>query len=102
MLTKEDLLVCNTLPNIKDVSLELYKEFAETYLIDRVFHYSFLDGTEIDVEFTEWGIYHMLSIQHINSKIGKNDFFKKINDGLSFENFKKKNSVNKRFKQYKK
>lgn len=29
MLTKEDLLMCDTPPNIRDVSLELYKEFAE-------------------------------------------------------------------------
>lgn len=36
MLTKEDLLVCSTPPNIKDVSLELYKEFAEEYLIGKV------------------------------------------------------------------
>ena len=32
MLAKEDLLVCKTPPNIRDVSLQLYKEFAETYL----------------------------------------------------------------------
>ena len=32
MLAKEDLLVCKTPPNIRDVSLHLYKEFAETYL----------------------------------------------------------------------
>ena len=75
MLAKEDLLVCKTPPNKRDVSLQLYKEFAETYLIDKIFHYSFLDGTELDVEFTEWGIYHMLSIQHINGKINRNNFF---------------------------
>ena len=41
MLAKEDLLVCKTPPNIRDVSLQLYKEFAETYLIDKIFHYPF-------------------------------------------------------------
>ncbi len=30
MLAKEDLLVCKTPHNIRDVSLQLYKEFAET------------------------------------------------------------------------
>lgn len=102
MLTKEDLLVCSTPPNIKDVSLELYKEFAEEYLIGKVFHYSFLDGTELDVEFTEWGIYHMLGIQHINGKIGSDTFFDKISDGLTFDDFTKKQSVNNRFKKNKK
>ena len=82
MLTKEDLLVCTTPPNIKDISLKLYKEFSEEYLIGKVFHYSFLDGTELDVEFTEWCIYHMLGIQHINGKIGSDTFFEKIANGL--------------------
>jgi hypothetical protein len=102
MLAKEDLLVCKTPPNIRDVSLQLYKEFAETYLIDKIFHYSFLDGTELDVEFTEWGIYHMLSIQHINGKINRNNFFQEISNGLSFDDFVKDKSINNRFKKYKK
>ena len=55
MLTKEYLLMCDTPPNIRDVSLELYKEFAEEYLLDKIFHYTFLDGTELNLEFTEWG-----------------------------------------------
>ena len=99
MLAKEDLLVCKTPPNIRDVSLQLYKEFAETYLIDKIFHYSFLDGTELDVEFTEWGIYHMLSIQHINGKINRNNFFQEISNGLSFDDFVKDKSINNRFKK---
>lgn len=102
MLAKEDLLVCKTPPNIRDVSLQLYKEFVETYLIDKIFHYSFLDGTELDVEFTEWGIYHMLSIQHINGKINRNNFFQEISNGLSFDDFVKDKSINNRFKKYKK
>lgn len=44
MLTKEDLLVCSTPPNIKDVSLELYKDFAETYLSEKCFTIRFLMG----------------------------------------------------------
>lgn len=102
MLKKEDLLICNTPPNIRDVSLELYKEFAENYLIDKIFHYSFLDGTELDVEFTEWGIYHMLGIQHIDGKIGGDTFFEKISNGLTFADFQKKKSMDNRFKKAKK
>ena len=62
MLTKDDLLTCCEAPNINDVSLELYRNFSETYLIPRKFHYEFLDGSVMNLEFTEWGIYHMLSI----------------------------------------
>ena len=102
MLTKEDLRVCNTAPNIRDVSLELYKEFAEEYLMDKVFHYTFFDGTDLTLEITEWGIYHMLGIQHINGKIGGDTFFKKISDGLSFKDFEQKQSMSNRFKKMKK
>lgn len=75
MLTKEDLLLQDSLPHINDVSLELYKEFSEDILLKTRFHYYFTDGTDIIIEFKEWGIYHMLSIQHIDYTIPKNDFF---------------------------
>ena len=74
MLTKEDLLVCQAPPNIKDVSLALYKAFAKEYLIGRIFRYTFTDGSVLNVQFTEWGIYHMLAIQHINGKNYINSF----------------------------
>lgn len=102
MLTKEDLLMCDTPPNIRDVSLELYKAFAEEYLIGKVFHYTFFDGTELNLEFTEWGIYHMLGIQHINGKIGSDTFFNRISEGLTFADFQKKKSMDNRFKKAKK
>ena len=73
--------MCDTSPNIKEVSLELYKEFAEEYLLDKIFHYTFLDGTELDIEFTQWGIYHMLGIQHINGKIGSDTFLTEYQRG---------------------
>lgn len=102
MLTKEDLLVCDTIPNVRNVSLKLYKEFAETFLLGKVFHYSFTDGTDLCVEFTEWGIYHMLCIHHINGRIGGDSFFDKINEGLSFDDFEADNALKFRFKKYKK
>lgn len=102
MLTKEDLLMCDRPPNIRDVSLELYKAFAEEYLIGKVFHYTFLDGTELNLEFTEWGIYHMLGIQHINGKIASDTFFNRISMGLTFADFQKKKSMDNRFKKTKK
>ena len=102
MLTKEDLLTCDRAPNIRDISLALYKDFAEEYLMNKVFHYTFTDGTELNIEFTEWGIYHMLSIQHIDGKIGGDRFFEKIKNGLCFDDFKKTDAMKERFKKQKK
>ena len=102
MLTKEELLDLDAPPLIKNVSLELYKEFSVSYLLPRRFVYHFSDGSKINIEFTEWGIYHMLSIQHINSRIKNNEFFQKIDNGLTFDDFKVDNSVKARFKDQKK
>lgn len=98
MLTKEELLTCCEAPNINDVSLELYREFSETYLIPRKFHYDFLDGSSMELIFTEWGIYHMLSIQHIDNRISKMNFFAEIKNGLSFRTFQADSRKKKRFK----
>lgn len=97
MLTKDDLLVQNTMPHINDVSLKLYKEFSVDILFKRRFHYYFTDGTDIVVEFKEWGIYHMLSIQHIDYTISRNDFFNRIDLGLSFKDFTVNKGIKKRF-----
>lgn len=102
MLTKEDLLTCCEAPNIKDISLELYRDFSETNLIPRKFHYEFLDGSVMDLEFTEWGIYHMLSIQHIDNHISKMKFFSEIKNGLSFSTFQADSRKNRRFRGEKK
>lgn len=98
MLTKDDLIIQNYLPHINDVSLELYKDFSVSILLKQRFHYYFTDGTDIVVEFKEHGIYHMLSIQHIDYTIPKNDFFNRIDSGLSFCDFTVNNGIRKRFK----
>lgn len=102
MLTTEDLLSCDKVPNICDVSLELYKDFSNKYLLDKVFTYEFTDGDSINVRFTEWGIYHMLAIQHIDNHIKKTKFFSEIDNGLSFDTFKCDLKKNIRFKRQKK
>lgn len=102
MLTKEDLLCLDAPPLIKDVSLGLYKEFSVDYLLARKFIYHFSDDSKINLEFTEWGIYHMLSIQHINSRIKNRDFFQKVDDGLSFDGFKVDDAIKARFRNQKK
>lgn len=102
MLTKEQLLGLDNPPLIKDVSLKLYKEFSEGYLLPRKFIYHFSDGSKINVEFTEWGIYHMLSIQHIDYRIKNDEFFQRIDSGLTFDDFKTNYAIKARFKDQKK
>lgn len=102
MLTKEDLLELDSTPLLKNVSLELYRDFSLTYLMPRKFLYHFSDGTTMNVEFEEWGIYHMLAIQHIDNRIKNNKFFQRISEGLSFADFKIDNAMNDRFKKQKK
>lgn len=102
MLTKEELLELDSTPLLKNVSLELYRDFSLTYLMPRKFLYHFSDGTTLNVGFEEWGIYHMLAIQHIDNRIKNNKFFQKISEGLSFTDFKINNAINDRFKKQKK
>lgn len=102
MLTKDNLLNLDSTPLIKDVSLELYKDFSLTYLLSRKFMYYFSDGTMINVEFEEWGIYHMMGIQHIDYRIKSDKFFQKIDEGLSFADFKTDDAIKARFKNQKK
>lgn len=94
-------MVCNSTPHINDVSLLLYKDFSEKILFKRHFHYFFNDGTNIVVEFREWGIYHLLAIQHINYKIKKDNFFNEIDSGLCFDDFRKENGMKARFRSQK-
>ena len=82
MLTKDDLYNQSTVPNIKNISLKLYKEFSEHVLMKKIFTYNFEDNTSIKVDFREWGIYHMLAVHHIKYNIDKNKFFEEINNGL--------------------
>lgn len=101
MLTQDDLLVQNTIPLIRDVSLKLYKDFSENVLLKRKFHYYFSDDSDIFIEFREWGIYHMLAMQHINYRIDNDSFFDAIDNGLDLSTFRTDTGMNNRFKSYK-
>ena len=70
------------MPSWSDISLALYKEFSEQYLIPTIFRYYLENGEIIDVRFEEWAIYHILGIQHINGKISKTNkkLKKRLND----------------------
>ena len=74
-MTSNDLLHCNNLVPLSDVSLELYREFSESVLMKRLFHYYFSDNTEIIVSFNEKGIRNLLAIQHIDNSIPVEGFF---------------------------
>ena len=102
MLTKEDLLNLDSAPLLRDVSLELYKDFSCTYLLPRNFLYHFSDGTSINVEFEEWGIYHMLAVHYIDYSIKNDEFFQRIDKWLSFADFKVNDAIKDRFKKRKK
>ena len=65
VLHSNDLLTIETMPSWSDISLALYKEFSEQYLIPTIFRYYLENGEIIDVRFEEWAIYHILGIQHI-------------------------------------
>ena len=82
MLHSNDLLTIETMPSWSDISLALYKEFSEQYLIPTIFRYYLENGEVIDVRFEEWAIYHILGIQHINGKISKTNFLKKSKTDL--------------------
>ena len=54
MLHSNDLLTIETMPSWSDISLALYKEFSEQYLIPTIFRYYLENGEIIDVRFEEW------------------------------------------------
>ena len=89
------------MPSWSDISLKLYKEFSEKYLIPNTFRYHLEDNIVLDVGFTDWSIYHLLGIQHINGKISKKDFFRAIERGLDFDSFFMNESQRKRLFDYK-
>ncbi|MGN1156601.1 MAG: hypothetical protein ACI4TK_10520 [Agathobacter sp.] len=101
MLSKEDLLTQDTKPLLREISLQLYKEFCTDILFKKRFHYYFEDGTDIIVECREWGVYHMLAIHHIDFSITKEQFFDKIDNGLTLSDFEVDNAIETRYKKYK-
>ena len=49
VLHSNDLLTIETMPSWSDISLALYKEFSEQYLIPTIFRYYLENGEIIDV-----------------------------------------------------
>lgn len=95
MLTQNDLLSINSISNIKDVSLGLYKIFFDDILCKRLFIYSLEDGSEVKLAFQEPHLLHILGIQHI---LGRNYKATKFNDEIksgimTFEELEKRNNI---------
>ena len=64
MLQVDELLELSEMPSWSEISLKLYRDFANKYLIPTCFWYYLANGKVLEIHFTEWGIYHMLGIQH--------------------------------------
>lgn len=97
MLQVEDLLKITDMPAWSEISLNLYVAFSRKYLLPTIFRYHLSNGKVIDVIFTEWGIYHMLGIQHIDGKIANTEFFGAVDKGLEFNSFTVNKGMRKRF-----
>lgn len=101
MLKTNDLLELSSMPSWSQISLTLYKQFAQQYLIPTVFRYHLENNKILDVKFMEWSIYHLLGMQHIDGKIRNTEFFRKIDEGLDFETFIENKRTKKRFHDFK-
>ncbi len=68
MLTKEQLYTQATMPEWKDISLKLYKDFSVECLFPKVFRYYLENEQIIEVAFKEWAMKHLWAIHHIDSR----------------------------------
>lgn len=96
MLTKEQLYNQNAMPEWKDISLSLYKEFSIDCFFSKTFRYHLENRQIIDVQFKEWAMKHLWAIHHIDSRIDKNKLFADIDNGLSISHFRATPAMRKR------
>lgn len=101
MLTVSDLLCRETMPTWNDISFRLYKDFSVQHLLNRRFEYHLVNGSVINVEFKEWAMKHLWSIQHIDASIDKNCLFVMIDSGLDISTFMADNRKRKKLLHYK-
>lgn len=96
MLTIEEMLVRDCMPDWLDIDLNLYKKFSETYLFPRIFRYYLETGDVLDVVFKEWAMNHLWGIHHIDNTIGNDKLFERIDLGLCINDFRKTSALKKR------
>lgn len=100
MYSTEDLYINTHMAEWCDISLSLYKEFAESCLFNKTFRYYLENEQIIDVQFKEWAMHHLWAIHHIDYKIVKDDLFRKIDEGLTFDTFMASPKTKKRLIDY--
>lgn len=97
MLTKEQLLVITDLPNINDISLQLFQEFYDEYLCSNRFFYEFKGGLVIELCFYPEGLAHILGLHYVDIRFKGMSAYDKIKAGtLTFDVMRSTN--NKKFK----
>lgn len=94
MLTESDLLSLTCKPSMSDVSLQLYANFYETYLMNKVFVFA-LDNephNTVHIQFGRGDLPHLLGIQHVvedlrnkNTYTGERGFEKLKNGSMDFD-----------------
>lgn len=95
MLTLDNLLGANNVSNITDISLQLYKDFFDNVLCNRLFLYNLDDGKKLTLKFEQTNLLHILGAQHI---LGKNYKATKFNNAIidgtmTFQELEKRNRI---------
>lgn len=102
MLTKQDLLTQNKIPEISDITLKLYVEFFEENLHGKIYEYKLNNGWNIKLKLDKSRVHHLLGIQHIDNTIDKNTFIDDIKDGkVTISMLKDNNGKKRRFNDMK-
>ncbi len=101
MFTEQDLLTLSNKPKITDVSLQLYADFYENHLCNKIFEYELENKThqKVNLQFGKGDMCHLLGIHHIfkgvkNKKeyAGESGFQKIKNGTVTFDFLKQKNN----------
>lgn len=82
MLHSNDLLTIETMPSWSDISLPLYKEFSEQYLIPTIFRYYLENGEIIDVRLRNGQSIIFLEYSILMERFLKRNFLKKSKTDL--------------------
>ena len=82
MLHSNDFLTIETMPSWSDISLPLYKEFSEQYLIPTIFRYYLENGEIIDVRLRNGQSIIFLEYSILMERFLKRNFLKKSKTDL--------------------
>lgn len=105
MLTEHDLLKLKYIPELDDISFELYNHFYQNYLSKITFRYHLLNGQTIDLKFQSYSIPHMLAMHKYDSVNKNKDFYQLVlNNTISINYYLQHpvKSVRDNFRKYRK